>query len=201
MISRLRGQLIEQTIGRVVIDINGFGVEVLVSATADSPLVGDQINLYTKLVVREDSLTLFGFNTEPERRVFELLCSVSGVGPKSALAVLSSLDVSEIENAVRSENDEVFRKVSGIGPKTAKLICVSLASKLPKLTSSQTSSSSAIRGTDVALALISLGWKEADANKAASEALANHPETSDSALLRIILRQIGATKTSVLKDE
>jgi Holliday junction DNA helicase RuvA len=197
VISRLRGQLIEQSIGRVVLDLGGVGFEVLVSAAAELPPVGHEVDLHTKLIVREDSLTVFGFNTHGERHVFDLLCSVSGVGPKSALAVLSSLDLASIENAIRHEDDAVFRRVSGIGPKTAKLICVSLASKMLSVVGSRPAAGESNKAENVVTALVGLGWKEAAAKSAIEVALHENPESSDASLLRGILREIGSKKTTL----
>ena len=108
MISRLRGQLIESSIGRVVLDVNGVGYEVSVPATTELGSIGSQQNLFTRQIVREDSLSLFGFGSSQERHLFDLLCSVSGVGPRSALAVLSSLEAHVIETAISTDNDQVF---------------------------------------------------------------------------------------------
>jgi len=183
-----------------VLDLNGVGFEVLVSAAADLPAIGQNVDLHTKLIVREDSLTVFGFNSRGERHVFELLCSVSGVGPKSALAVLSSLDLASIEQAIRAEDDEVFRRVSGIGPKTAKLICVSLASKIEAVVGSKPVTSSSNRAADVVTALVGLGLKEVAAKSAIEVALHDSPDASDAALLRSILREVGSKKTTLTNE-
>src|SRR5690606_190429 len=95
--------------------------------------VGGGGSLQTALGVREDPLPLFGVATQSELEVFGHLIAVSGVGPRSALGVLSALSPAEIARAVAAEDEKPFRKVSGIGPKTAKLIVVSLAGKLPAL--------------------------------------------------------------------
>ena len=92
--------------------------------------IGQEASLHTALIVREDDLSLFGFETRAELEVFDLLRGVSGVGPKSALGVLATLSPDDIARAVAAEDDAPFRKVSGIGPKTAKLIAVSLQGKL-----------------------------------------------------------------------
>ncbi len=131
MIAALKGTALEVSNGRLIVDVNGVGYLVNVTAqlSANTSL-GDGVQLRTSMVVREDAMLLFGFETSEEQRVFELLCSVSGVGPKSALAILSSADVAQIAQAVATEQDSVFKAVSGIGPKTAKLIVVSLAGKM-----------------------------------------------------------------------
>lgn len=153
---------------------------------------GDTVFLRTSLVVREDSLTLFGFATQEELDVFGHLIAVSGVGPRSALGVLSALAPAEIAAAVASEDEKPFRKVSGIGPKTAKLIVVSLAGKLSDVA---LASASAPAATDPSAAtaeavregLVGLGWSDSDAERAVQDARdAGAPEDS-AGLLRAAL--------------
>ena len=201
MISRLRGQLIESSIGRVVLDVNGVGYEISVPATTELGSIGSQQNLYTRQIVREDSLSLFGFGSSQERHLFDLLCSVSGVGPRSALAILSSLEVHVIETAISTDNDQVFRQVPGIGPKTAKLICVSLASKISILTGKEATPSARQKGQDVIGALVGLGWKASAAEIAVLTAIDSSPTASDSELLRTILRELGSKKAASVSDE
>src|SRR6218665_376816 len=128
MISSLRGRVLAATGGAVVIEVGGVGLEVNTTpAFALACREGHEASVQTSLIVREDALTLFGFATRDELHVFELLIGVTGVGPKSALAVLSP---DQVAAAVHADDDAVFRRVTGIGPKTAKLITVSLAGKL-----------------------------------------------------------------------
>lgn len=131
MIASLRGTVSATSSNSVVLDVAGVGYLVgLTPATALSLSVGDELLLQTALIVREDAFLLFGFETPRELELFDLLRSVTGVGPKSALSIIGSLGVVEIQNAVASEDDAAFKAVSGIGPKTAKLITVTLAGKL-----------------------------------------------------------------------
>lgn len=201
MISRLSGDVLEQSPGRIVVNLSGLGIEVLVPALMDVPSNHESISLFTRLIVREDSLTIFGFESEDDRLIFDLLCSVSGVGPRSALGVLSTLETQVILQAISNDDDATFRRVSGIGPKTAKLICVSLASKVQKftLTSKQTSPKS--EGQDVLQALVGLGWKDAQAAAAIENALVMQPGLAGSSLLRFVLSGVGASKTARASDE
>lgn len=201
MISRLSGDVLEQSPGRIVVNLSGLGIEVLVPALMDVPSNHESISLFTRLIVREDSLTIFGFESEVDRLIFDLLCSVSGVGPRSALGVLSTLETQVILQAISNDDDATFRRVSGIGPKTAKLICVSLASKVQKftLTSKQTSPKS--EGQDVLQALVGLGWKDAQAAAAIENALVMQPGLAGSSLLRFVLSGVGASKTARASDE
>jgi Holliday junction DNA helicase RuvA len=147
--------------------------------------VGNQITLLTALIVREDSLTLYGFLEPTELVTFDLLRSVNGVGPKSALSILSSLSVQEIADAVASESDAVFRSVAGVGVKTAKLIAVSLAGKLAG-DSGRSISSGLTRAT--VEALVGLGYKEKEATLAVSKVA--KPDLSDPEVLKLALQYL-----------
>jgi Holliday junction DNA helicase RuvA len=153
--------------------------------------------LHTAMVVRDDHVALFGFDSPEELNIFDLLRSVSGVGPKSALAILGHLSIDDISDAVVSENDGAFRMVSGIGPKTAKLIVLSLQGafeghvrRSPKAT--RTSAEEAIQHS-VVEALTGLGWQEKVAKDGVHQALEEAgAETVDAAqLLRATLTILG----------
>ena len=131
VISSLRGRVLSAGGNSIVIEVGGVGFHVNTTpAHALASREGSEASVHTTLIVREDALTLFGFGTRDELDVFDLLIGVTGVGPKSALGVLSALSPEQVAEAVQRDDDAVFRKVSGIGPKTAKLITVSLAGKL-----------------------------------------------------------------------
>lgn len=189
MIASLTGNVVELTYNSAVIEVGGVGYLVnITSDTASQLLVGEKTTLKTVLVVREDSLTLFGFLGTDELTIFELLLSVSGVGPKSALSVMGELSVAEIVSAVVSEDDESFRKVSGIGAKTAKLIVLNLADKLSAFNVSKLTEG----GTSVVTGLTSLGWSDKDARQAVQEVY--KAGQSDSETLKLALRQLGELK-------
>ncbi|WP_438855599.1 Holliday junction branch migration protein RuvA [Agromyces sp. M3QZ16-3] len=197
MISSLRGRVLHASGSSLVVEVSGVGY--LVNATPAFVLasrVGDEVLVHTSLVVREDSLTLFGFATRDELEVFELLIGVTGVGPKSGLGVLSAMSPTDVARAVQSEDDGAFRRVSGIGPKTAKLITLSLVGKLvaPAAAASGAPVTTGGVADDVLAALTGLGWSE----KLAGEALAEALETADPAaaasvpvLLRLTLARLG----------
>lgn len=194
MIASLRGEVLASGAGWVVLGVGGVGlrVEVPSGRTPQRP-VGEQLFVQTSLVVREDSLTLYGFETEAELAVFGHLIAVSGVGPRSALGVLSELSPSEIVRAVASEDDKPFRKVSGIGPKTAKLITVSLAGKLGaialdsgEVAEPQLAPADALV-EGVTEGLQGLGWSENEARQAVSDARDAGAEMTNAQLLRAAL--------------
>ena len=191
MIAQLTGKIAFLDLSSAIVDVSGVGYSLQITATTSNSLsIGQQITLATALIVREDDMSLYGFISQDEKRVFDLLRSVTGVGPKSALAVLGSLGLEEIAAAVMNDDDVAFKKVSGIGPKTAKLITVTLAGKL---TSTQ---KPAQRGempsrNSVVLALVGLGWSEKSATAAVEESLQSiGADAANDLLLRTSLARL-----------
>lgn len=181
-----------------MIDVHGVGY--LVSVTPAHALAlapGEQATVLTVHIVREDSVSLFGFATEEEREAFELLIGVTGVGPKSALGVLSALSPNEIARAVETEDDRAFRAVSGIGPKTAKLITVSLSGKLVATLEPGGSAVASAVPDAVVAALTGLGWPEKTAKSALDRVLETADEATRAsvpALLRSTLTDLGGSR-------
>jgi len=198
MISFLRGDVLHAGLDSVVLDVGGVGFTVAVPAdVARAARVGEEIALHTSLIVREDALSLFGFASRAELDVFGILLGVSGVGPKSALGVLSAMSIDQIAEAVQQEDDKPFRKVSGIGPKTAKLIAVQLQGKLAP---PPAAAAAAPRGVandvlaQVTQAVSGLGWPErvaGEAVAAAAEGASEADRASVQALLRLTLAALG----------
>ena len=184
MIASVSGKVLASTLGAVTIEVGGVGLLVNTTNRIAAELnVGQSATLFTVLVVREDSLTLYGFLEALELETFDLLRSVNGVGPKSALSILSSLSVKEIADAVASESDSVFRSVSGVGVKTAKLIALSLAGKISGGLASVSSGS----GRASVDALIGLGYSEKEATLAVRKV--SSPNLSDQDVLKFALQQ------------
>jgi Holliday junction DNA helicase RuvA len=201
VISSLRGTILTAAGSGVVIEVGGVGYAVQVTpAHALSLRVGAEATLLTSLVVREDSLSLFGFPGKDELHIFDLLCGVTGVGPKSAMGVLAALDPSAIAAAVAGEDDAVFRRVSGIGPKTAKLIVLQLAGKVvvtgPPV--ARTVPAAAGVQSSVLAALVGLGWSERAAAQAVDDVLAEEDAATASvpAVLRLALARLGPAQPS-----
>ncbi|SBS75136.1 Holliday junction branch migration protein RuvA [uncultured Microbacterium sp.] len=201
MISSLRGRVLHLDADSLVVDVGGVGFAVAVTPAVTREFhIGDEIVLHTNLIVREDALSLFGFQEREELTVFTQLLSVSGVGPKSALGVLSSLTVDQIADAVTAEDDAPFRRVSGIGPKTAKLIVVQLAGKLLP-----TGRTGGARGavapavaSQVISALVALGWSERVCIDTVTEVSAGATPAelgSVAALLKLSLAHLGPART------
>lgn len=197
MISSLRGRVLHLEPDTVIVDVHGVGYSVAVTAQHARQLhLGDEVVVHTAMIVREDAMLLFGFQDRSELDVFGHLLSVSGVGPKSALGVLSSLTVDQIATAVADEDDAPFRRVSGIGPKTAKLIVVQLAGKLtaPTRTAPGVPAAPGL-GVQLAAALVALGWSERVAAETAETVLAESPAgASVPALLKLALAHLGPAR-------
>ena len=203
MIAQLKGALVEKGLDAVVVDVGGVGYAVSISLNtlAVLPQVGQPVRLYTYLQVREDALQLYGFATPEERRAFELCIAVSGIGPKIALAVLSGLDPRGLAKVITDGDSGRLKRVPGIGPKTAERLVLELRDKVGRLgvapepgaarSEARTPPRSGAAGgleSDVAVALCNLGYKPAEADRAAAAALAEEPGAAVEAVLRRALR-------------
>lgn len=194
MIASLTGVIRAASRDMLVVDVNGVGYAVnVIPSVATSHDIGDSIDLLTTLIVREDSMALFGFLAAQELSVFESLLTVSGVGPKSALGVLSNLSPADIFAAVSDEDDAVFRRVSGIGPKTAKLIIVQLGGRLTAVVEDSAEGRVRTAATStldqVILALVGLGWAERVAREAV-ESVGASSDASVPELLKLTLASL-----------
>ncbi len=191
MIAQLTGKIAFLDLSSAIVDVAGVGYSLQITATTSRSLsLGQQVTLATALIVREDDMSLYGFISQDEKRVFDLLRSVTGVGPKSALAILGALGLEEIAAAVMKDDDVAFKKVSGIGPKTAKLITVTLAGKLTS-TQKQVEKGSMPSRNSVVLALVGLGWSEKSASLAVEESLqAIGADAANDLLLRTSLARL-----------
>ncbi|NOQ49105.1 MAG: Holliday junction branch migration protein RuvA [Nitrosomonadaceae bacterium] len=167
MIGRLTGFMLEKQPPLVLVDVQGVGYEINVpmSTFYNLPAVGVKVTLHTYLVVREDVHLLFGFATEAERQVFRQLVKISGVGARTALAILSGLSVSDLHQAVAAQDSRQIIKIPGIGKKTAERLLLELRDKLSSTMVGIDSSlpSSKVRG-DVLNALLSLGYNDREAS-------------------------------------
>jgi Holliday junction DNA helicase RuvA len=197
MIVSLRGQLVRSLPTLAEVEVAGVGYEmsIPVSTFDKLPPPPAEVRLLTHLHIREDAHQLFGFATEEERCLFRLLIqNVSGVGPKLALAVLSGLSVSQFQTAVVNGDVPGLARVKGLGKKTAEKIIVELRDKVGGLGAWGESTSAPAAGSndrliaDAVLALITLGYKNAEATQAARMALAAHPDLTTENLIRDALR-------------
>ena len=165
MIGRLSGLLAQKSPPLVLLDVHGVGYEVDVpmSTFYNLPALGEKVVLLTHFVVREDAQVLFGFLTEPERATFRLLVKISGVGPRTALSILSGLSVDELAQAVTRQDGARLVKVPGIGKKTAERLLLELKGKLgPDLALLAAVPLNDVQG-DITQALQALGYSEREA--------------------------------------
>jgi holliday junction DNA helicase RuvA len=175
MIAFLRGQLTEAIPTQVVIDVHGVGYRVLIPLSSFDrlPVPGQEVTLLTHLAVREDAHVLYGFFTQAERDLFRLLIdSVSGIGPKIALNVLSGMNVTAFRAAVAEGDVKALARIHGVGKKTAERIVVELKDKLGQTavweaaSSRHTLSVADQKLNDAILALMALGYRQAEAHEA-----------------------------------
>lgn len=174
MITYLSGKLVEKTATSVVIECGGIGYEVKISLNTFAAIGDvDKLKIFTQFVVREDAQILYGFKEREEREMFNLLVSVSGIGPSTAMLMLSGLTTSEIARAISTEDTVTIKTVKGIGNKTAQRVIVDLKDKMLKFEHGDekfTSSDNTMR-FDALTALVSLGFDRKKADKAISKVM------------------------------
>ncbi|GAA0345995.1 Holliday junction branch migration protein RuvA [Micropruina glycogenica] len=197
MIAQLTGTVIAAGATHVVLDVNGFGVKALCTpATAAAVRLGQPATLATSLVVREDSLTLYGFTEADERDCFELVQSASGIGPKIAQAVVSVLSPDALRAAIAAENIAALTKVPGIGVKGAQRLVIELKDKINALaaTSGLPATTEAPDWREqVKGGLEGLGWSARDADRACDNVagmVETDPATPVAVLMRAALRSL-----------
>lgn len=175
MISLLNGTVRSIHTDRVVVEVGGFGLSVLVTpATTNQVSLGAQVQLFTSLVVREDSLTLFGFVNEESRSLFELVQTVSGIGPKVALSILGALTPEDLGRAIAQEDIGAIEKVPGIGRKGAQRMILELKGKLNDLSHAQQYKGHQPAWREqLSSALVSLGFSPKESDNAISAVIAD----------------------------
>jgi Holliday junction DNA helicase RuvA len=174
MIAQISGILISKKATEVVIDCNGIGYQLYISVSTSDKLseIGTNIKLQTLLIHREDAMQLFGFYDENEKEVFKLLISISGIGPKSAIAILSAISISELKQAILENNLILLQKMPGIGKKTAERLIIELREKIAKIDIGEIDlDGSNIVSQEAISALIVLGYNKLVAEKAVKQAI------------------------------
>ena len=168
MIGRITGTLAEKAPPMVLVDVGGVGYEIDVpmSTFYNLPGLGERVTLLTHFVVREDAQLLYGFLTQEERATFRELVKISGVGPRTALSILSGLSVSDLAQAVSRQEAGRLVKVPGIGKKTAERLLLELKGKLGPDLAMPAASAASDAQADIVQALMALGYNERDANAA-----------------------------------
>jgi Holliday junction DNA helicase RuvA len=169
MIGRLTGRLAARATDHVLLDVGGVGylVHIPLSTFYELPETENPASLWIHTHVREDTLALYGFLSERERSLFQLLLSVAGIGPKVALTVLSGIPPSELVEALRKQDVRRLVAIPGVGKKTAERMVLELAQKVEKLGGEATPAApAAIAADDVVSALVNLGYRRSEAERA-----------------------------------
>jgi Holliday junction DNA helicase RuvA len=189
MIATLRGEITQIEDAAVILEVGGMGMRVLVPAPLRERLkVGEAAFLYTHLVVREDALTLYGFEAAADRELFNLLLGVDGIGPRLALSVLSTLNLETIERAVANEDSDLLSRVPGVGKKTAQKIVFHLHDKLKPAGGLERIAAMSDADSEVLAALTSLGYSVVEAQTAVQSLPKDAPQDVEERL-RLALQQ------------
>jgi Holliday junction DNA helicase RuvA len=197
VIARLSGTLSEKTPGRIIIDVDGVGYDVQVPLSTFYVIgeTGGSVTVRVHTHVREDVIALYGFATGLEQELFERLISISGIGPKLALAVLSGIETPDLVRAIKAQDVARLTAIPGIGKKTAERIGLELKDRLPQ--SVQAAADAAKPASpqdqlraDLVSALLNLGYQRAAAEKAIEQELKAAPETGFETALRSVLRAL-----------
>ncbi|SUA58010.1 Holliday junction ATP-dependent DNA helicase RuvA [Oligella ureolytica] len=173
MIGRIRGKLIEKFPPLICVDVNGIGYDVHVPMNDlyDLPALGEEVTLYTHFVVREDVQQLYGFLNNTERQTFRTVIKITGIGPRTGLAILSGISAEQLASAVEEEDLNLLCKIPGIGKKTAERIILELRGKLGAIVPAATSASPspAMQRQDITNALMALGYSERELQRVLKE--------------------------------
>lgn len=191
MIAHLTGSVLRRKAGQLVISVSGVGY--LVNVTPDvyqASFTQSEFSLNVAHIIREDTQLLFGFLSLEELDTFNMLCTVTGVGPKSAMSVLAHLGVGGVSKAVATADDTMFKSVSGVGPKTAKLIVLTLTGTLVTADSANVSTVGNMQS--VISALVGLGYQEKLARAAVAGVLKSGFNLSESELLKSALTSLSS---------
>jgi Holliday junction DNA helicase RuvA len=198
LIGRLSGKLLTKQPPQVLVDVGGvaYELDVPMSTFYELPATGEAVSLYTHLVVREDAHTLYGFVTLEERSTFRQLIRISGIGARTALAVLSGMSVGDLRDAVSRQDGARLTKIPGIGKKTAERIVLELRDRLMQLVAPAAAGAAPIVSAadrfraDLLSALQNLGYHRQQAEKAIDAVVTSAPEATFEQALRGALREL-----------
>lgn len=183
MIATLRGEIAQIEENALILEVGGVGLRVFVPAPLRARTkAGEALLLYTHLVVREDALVLYGFESPSERELFNILLGVDGIGPKAALSVLSTLTLDAVQRAVFADEADVFNRVPGVGRKTAQKIALHLKDKLKPMDALATMAAMTDRDSEVLAALTALGYSVVEAQAAIQSLPRDAPEDTEERL-------------------
>jgi len=189
MIAHLRGRLISKHPNQAIVEAAGVGYDVAISIPtfSDLPAIGSEVALHIHTHVREDALALFGFLRLEEKQLFEKLITVSGIGPKLAITILSGMPTAEMVGAIRANDYARLTRIPGVGKKTAERMCVELRDKLDAFGEARPVAAVSAVEEDVISALTNLGYQRAIAEKAVERAVASAGRENFDAVFRAAL--------------
>src|SRR5215467_7424523 len=194
MIAHLRGTLLSKHPNQAIVETHGVGYDVVISVPTFSelPAAGAEVALHIHTHVREDALSLYGFLRIAEKQLFEKLLTVSGIGPKLAITILSGMPVDEMAGAIRGNDVARLTRIPGIGKKTAERLVLELRDRLPEGGTTVTAAVSPVNATeeDVLSALVNLGYQRAAAEKALETGMKNGTGGSFDAMFREALAML-----------
>jgi Holliday junction DNA helicase RuvA len=177
MLATLRGEIIQIEDNAFVVEVGGMGLRVFVPAPLRGRMkAGEGVSLYTHLIVREDALSLYGFESQAERDLFHMLLGVDGVGPKVSLSVLSTLTLDAVQRAVMADESEILARVPGVGKKTAQKILLHLHDRLKPADALAKLAALSDKDSEVLAALTALGYSVVEAQTAIQSLPKDAPE-------------------------
>ena len=196
MIAYLRGELLDKKPGSIIVDVNGVGyaLTIPVSTYSDLPEIGVEVEIQVHTHVREDTLALYGFHTDEEKEIFERLITVSGVGPRLAVTVLSGLPVDDLIDAIRAGDAKRLTRIPGVGRKTGERIILDLQDKVSRDLAAEAVASVSTPGAaierDVISAMVNLGCSQDAAEKAVDAARNRGAELEFDTLFRTAMELV-----------
>lgn len=198
MIDFVKGRLVTALPGKAVIEIGGVGLSLDIPPAADdlSGLIGEEVMFFTRLLIRDDEVIVYGFRAAEERKLFNLVLSVSGFGPRLALSLLSILTVSQLYVAVLEENIAQLCRAPGVGKKAAQRLILELKEKLPKAISAEDLTAGALISSgsavidDITEALCALGYSPSEAAASVSRVVEDNAAASREDLLKLALKSM-----------
>ncbi len=191
MIGFLRGNIVKKGIDSLIIDVNGVGYKVFVPLSTLCNIEANNVSILIETIVKEDSITLYGFLTENEKELFNKLMSVSKIGPKLALAILSGLSVDKIISAIQNKNIKLLSSVPGVGKKTAERICFDLKDKFKEELSIDNGEFNEFgKEQDLTDALISLGYKAAEIKDIVKAVISKYENEPIENLIKYVLNEL-----------
>jgi len=192
MIAHLSGELASTGDRWVVIDIGGVGYRVQVTEPTLQDLVATEgrVMVHTYMVVRDDDIQLYGFSHPRERELFTILIGVTGIGPQTAMNILSRISFEDFAIAILSDDEKVLTRIPGIGPKSAKRLILELKDKMKKCAATLPGGRSRVEACDAVSALVSLGFSEREAEEAVNAVIADLPAPTVQDLIRASLTRL-----------